>query len=196
MRLRVFLICIVLALLTSACSPPMTSSSGDASKFDNLGIFARRQSNIFTRRYSTDSKQADYIFEQIINAIESDDASALKELFATSTVSYIGSFEEDIHLLMDFYEGEMISYKRFGPGTHTIKEGSFQRKEVFASFDVTTNVADYRFAIRFCTVDSENSGEIGVYSLYIIKAASSKLSSAYWGNDVWNEGINIEEYTN
>jgi len=116
----------------------------------------------------------------------------LRELFATSTINTVGSFDEDIDALLDFYEGEMISHKQHGPGSHAIKDVAYQRKEVFASYDISTNLEEYRLAIRFCTVDSENPENLGIYSLYIIKAEDSNMDYAYWGNDVWNLGINIE----
>lgn len=199
MRLRVLSICLVLTFLTTACSSSANNASGATSKFDILQFFSGRQSNTITRTYRSDKEQATFVFEQIIKAIESNDSVALKELFSVSTVTSVDGFEEDMNALMDFYEGEMVSYKQFGPGTHAVKEGSIQRKEMFASFDIITTLADYRLAIRFFTVDSADPENLGVYSLYIIKAENSNPDSAYWGSDewdAWNEGINIEKHTN
>lgn len=195
MRLRIFLVCVVLVFLMSACVPSTNVTHADTPPCYGPGIIKEGEADVFNRNFNTDSEQADYIFEQIINALENKDALALKALFSDSTVASIGNFEEDIHTLVNFYEGEMVFYKRYGPGSHAYKEGTTQAKDIFASFDITTNLTKYRLAIRFCAVDSEKPENIGLYSLYIIKAENSDLAFAYWGNDVWNVGINIEDNT-
>lgn len=193
MRLRFFLVCVLLVCFTTSCSLTTNITPIATSPYDVVESIPGEESDMFNRRYNTNGEQADDVFEQIIDAIEGDDTSALRELFSISTVAAIDNFDEDINALIDFYEGEMISYKRYGPGSHASKEGTSYTKDVFASFDVTTNLAKYRLAIRFCTIDSENSENLGVHSLYIIKAENSDMDFAYWGNDIWNIGINIED---
>ena len=192
MKLRFIVLCVLLAFFTAACASPTDFASTTTAPYDGVNRIQEDKADLFNRSDMTNAQQADYIFEKIICAIEADDTLALRELFSTSTVNNIDSFDEDIKTLVDFFEGKMVSYKRYGPGSNESKEGTFRTKDVFASFDVTTDSAQYRIAIRFCAVDSQNAENIGVYSLYIIKAENSDTEVAYWGNDVWNPGINIE----
>lgn len=175
---------IILCTILSSCTlPGLTSPTSPTNHLEE---------DIFNRFYDNDGEQADLLFEQIIQSLENHDAQALKDLFSLSTCTAVENIEDDISKLLKYYNGEMVSFKRYGPGSEATKEGTSKRKEIFASYDVTTTEAEYRIAFRFCTVDSDNSDNIGLYSFYIIEAENSDRNFAYWGNDEWIVGINIE----
>lgn len=110
--------------------------------------------------------------------------------------AYCGNAPVNISSLFDFYDGEMISFKRYGPGSNSFKEGNIYSKEIFASYDVTTTKGVYRISILFCTVDTQTPGNVGILSLYIIRAENSDTDHAYWGDDSRSPGINIESSEN
>lgn len=41
--------------------------------------------------------------------------------------------------------------------------------------------------------DSADANNIGVYSLYVVRAEDSDIRFAYWGDGNWTPGINIDE---
>lgn len=176
--------CIILCTILSSCTLPGLTSPTSPTNY--------MEEDIFNRFYDNDGEQTDLLFEQIIQSLENHDVSNLKNLFSVWACNTADNLDEDINDLLEFYNGEMVSFKRYGPGSHAVKEGNSKRKEIFASYDVTTTEAKYRIAFRFCTVDSDNSDTIGLYSFYIIEAENSDRNFAYWGNDEWIVGINIE----
>ena len=144
------------------------------------------------RLYNTDNKQADQLFEQIIETLENSDASLLKELFSPNATISAQNIDEEIKALLDFYDGQMTEYQRYGPASYASKNGSAIVKELIVSYDVTTTIGMYRIAFKFCTHDSLTPANIGLLSIYIIKAEDSDMNFAYWGGDKWNPGITIE----
>lgn len=186
MKQKLIIMCILLAVTLTACLPSVFQTGDDTSHTSDS------EKELFNRFYSTDGEQADALFAQIIAAIESQDSETMKAFFAAYVIDAAEDIENDISSLFDFYEGEMTTYKRYGPGSHTTKEGSEYTKEIFASYDVTTTTGIYRIAINFCTVDYENANRMGLTSMYIMKAENSDMNFAYWGGDVWDAGIVIE----
>lgn len=193
MKLRYSVLFFALCICLSSCSlidKFAPTSSQEQSVYDE--VFTEKY-DIFSRFYNTDGERADQLFEEIIKALEEDNAEALKEWFSVSTCNAEEDFDESIHALLTFYDGSKVSYRRFGPGSSAAREGSTERKEIEASYDITTTTAVYRMVIKFCTVDTENPDNIGVTSLYITKAENSDMNFAYWGSGEMNIGIHIEQ---
>lgn len=186
MKQMLIIMCILIAVTLTACLPSVFQTGDDTSHTSDS------EKELFNRFYSTNGEQADALFAQIIAAIESQDSETMKAFFAAYVIDTAEDIENDISSLFDFYEGEMTTYKRSGPGSHTSKEGGEYTKEIFASYDVTTTTGVYRIAINFCTAYSENADRVGLTSMYIIKAEDSDMNFAYWGDDVWDTGIVIE----
>lgn len=151
---------------------------------------------LFNRFYNTNSSQAEAMLEEFLAAVESGQAQAVEKLFAKNVQENAPNLEDKIAALLRFYEGKMISYERYGPGSSASKDGRTYHKEIFCSFDVTTTVDTYRIAFLFCTIDNEYPDNGGLTSVYIIRAEDSNMDMAYWGidneNDIWKPGINIE----
>ena len=143
---------------------------------------------LFNRFYDTNSEQADEVFQTIISAIESQDTDTMKALFSDYALGAADDLDGQITALLEFYEGEMTAFERFGPGTRTSKNDGEYYKVIRASYDVTTTAGYYRMAIKFCTVDTANPENVGLCSVYFIKAEDSDLNFAYWGG-VCDEAI-------
>lgn len=149
-----------------------------------------------SRLYDTSSMEAEAMLETLLAAIESGQAQAVKELFSKQAQQTAPDLNHNLSALFEFYDGEMTSYQRYGPGTSASREGSAYQEEIFCSFDVTTTTGDFRIALLFVTADSESPDRVGLRSVYIIRAEDSDPDRAYWGidneNDIWKPGINIE----
>ena len=144
------------------------------------------------RYYDTGSSQADRTLEQMLQAIEEQDPAAVQAMFAPNSIDGAGNMDEMTAVLFDFYEGEMISYKRYGPATHESKHGELHTKRLEASYDVTASAGNYRIAMQICMIDSEDPENVGMSSFYIIKAEDTDTSYAYWGDQLWTPGITVE----
>lgn len=210
MKRVIFVICGFLILSLAACSALSGNECESVTDVTKQNIEASMQSipssssyasdeqieewesEMFDRFYSTDGEQANLMFEKIISCIEEQDSTAMKKLFSLNTIDTVANIDEGIKVLFDFYEGEMASYKLWGPASYSSKEYNVYTKRLDASFDVYTTVGVYRIAIRFCTIDSQTPENLGLISLYIIKAEDSNMEYTYWGGDIFNPGITIE----
>ena len=144
--------------------------------------------------FKSDASIANERFEQILDACQKQDATALKEMFSEKAISEAANFDDSITALFDFFQGEVVTYENFGGGLKVDKEkhrdgGSL--KWMSSTYDVETSVRKYRFAFREFTIDTVDPKNVGVYSLYIIKAEDSKTEFAYWGGH--EPGIIIEK---
>lgn len=124
------------------------------------------------------------IIEQVFSAIEEEDEDALRALFAVNVVSADPEFDAKITELIEFVDGDLVSYDDWGGGG---EEASFgeegTRRYSNYSFDVETTETSYRFAIRTCTVDSEDANNLGIHSLYVIRQEDDPYPEYAYGGD-------------
>ena len=150
------------------------------------------ENEMFNRYFDTDSEQADALLDSILKCAQSQDAQMFRDLFSKETIKSVEDLDSQIQLLFGVCKGERISHQRFGPRAYSKKEGNKYIKVIEASYDVTTTAISYRIAIKCCTIDSENTDNVGLVSIYIIDAKDSDMSFAYWGDGIWKPGITIE----
>lgn len=192
MKWTLLLLFIALSIELTACS--LSGSQLDALSSDNSEDthIEEWENEIFNRYNSTDGVQCDSVFAWIIEALENEDHAALADLFSAYAVGSCEDIDRDISLLFNFFDGEMVEYKRYGPGSSGSKDNGQYTKVIFATYDVTTTSGIYRIAIEFCTIHSLEPDKIGLTSLYIIKAENSNVDVAYWGKESWGAGIVID----
>ena len=162
---------------------------------DSLNEFAQTEiweKDMFGRFYNTDGQQAQAYFEQIIASIEGKDADALEKLFSANTKTNVANIDSQINMLFEFCSGDMISFYKHGPGSHAERHQDRYYKEIYTTYDFTTTEGDYRLAFLFCSIDSECPENVGLQSVFIIRAEDSDTTRAYWGDDDWTPGITIE----
>ena len=183
MRAYLVIFFVILISILSSCTivkpfvPNMISS--DASTFSDY-------------THLSHSDQSDLLLEQILTALEDKDTDSLKSLFALTVTTSVLRFDGDMEELMDFYRGELVEYKRYGPGSHAVKESGIHTKEIYVSYDIVTTQGEYRLAFLFCVANSEDATCLGLHSLYIVEAKCSDMKYAYWGGEDWLPGINID----
>ena len=185
-RIFVLLLCVLLAVHVCACG----NAEGGFETAEN-GVSEWRK-NLFGRYFLPEAELADAFFQTMAGFVEHGDRDALRELFSTNTVASCGDIESLIVELVDFYQGEMISWERYGPMSHTAREGDAYYKEICASYDITTSADTYRLAFKLCIVDTEAPENLGLHAVYIIKAEDSDPQLAYWGDGEWKSGVVIE----
>ena len=169
MKKGIACILIIIALI-SFCSCQME---------DNMGF------------WSSDHDRAQNQIENLLQAIQDKDTDLLKSLFATKTLNELQTFDESAGKLFDYFTGSVKSYDDgAGPFVETEKEDGFVFQLMESSFDVKTDLCEYRFAMQFIT--RGNADEIGIVSIYVIKAIDDvNLDYAYWGDGKFLPGIHI-----
>ena len=95
--------------------------------------------------------------------------------------------------LFDYYRGEFVSYDDWGgPGVEQSVDNGRKKKEMYSTYDIKTSEQMYRIAIQSFTVDTANPNNVGIWSLYIIKAEDDEDPySAYRGDGKYTPGIHI-----
>ena len=148
---------------------PLTFLFSSCVASDNAGTQQENwEKEMFNRHYYTDDQQVTAIFEEMIQIIETQDHVAMKALFADSVVANVGTLDNDIAALFDIYQGEMVSYKCYGPSTHGSKRGDKYVKNIHGIFDVTTTAGVFTLGFDVCTINTREPENIGILSVYLV----------------------------
>lgn len=139
--------------------------------------------------FSKDTEIA--LLKEIIFCIENRKQAELEALFAPSQIADSDAFEQQCADLFSFFNGAMDSYEWKGSSTDRRKDisGSFIESRV--SYDIFAAEATYRMALKFCTMDTQNDGNVGIQSLYIIRYEDTDPDFSYGGDGNWTPGINV-----
>lgn len=142
--------------------------------------------------FNNDTITANNYIEKVLNAIESKNCEQLKSLFANNCLSEIESFDLLAEKLFDYFDAEVISYDDWGGEVDSVKEDDLIVKTFWSTLDVKTNKEIYRIMMKYVVQDTNDTDNIGLHSMYIIKANDDfDTSFAYWGDGNDTLGINI-----
>lgn len=160
-----------------------------------MSLFSGSENQLKNPLSGNDRSIANTQFEQILNACKTQDKNALKVLFSEKVINENPNIDKSIDELLDFFQGDVVSYNDWGgSGAYAGKndDGSGRNwKKLYSTYDLKTNKQTYRFAMEVVVVDTASPENIGISSLYIIKAEDSDMSFAYRGDGKWTPGINI-----
>ena len=151
-------------------------------------------SNMRKMFFARNDKQiANEQLEALLEAIQSKNAQAVKELFSDNAWAESGNMEKSILVLFDYFQGELVSYKSWaGPSVHATKNHGEYWKSYDCTYDFETSKDKYRLAMEIVTVDTTDADNIGIRSLYIIRFEDdTDQNCAYWGDGEHTPGINI-----
>ena len=172
------LIILLISIILSSCS------IGGSEMFSRFGRFY----------YDNDSEVANSKFEEVLIAIQNKDKKALKSLFAKNALIEVENFDDCAEKLFDYYDGNYTSYDDWGGpyGAGEIKYGD-KITELCPTYDIVTDKGNYRATMKIISVDTNDSDNVGVWSIYFIKAENDDdLSCAYWGDLKFTPGINLD----
>ena len=151
-------------------------------------------SNMRKMFFARNDKQiANEQLEALLEAIQSKNAQAVKELFSDNAWAESGNMEKSILVLFDYFQGELVSYKSWaGPSVHATKNHGEYWKSYDCTYDFETTQDKYRLAMEIITVDTADTDNVGIQSLYIIRFEDdTRPNFAYWGDGEHTPGINI-----
>ncbi len=165
-----------------------------------IPIFTTLNGCLFTEKnamfIANEESYTDNLLEDVIYAIENRDTEKMKMTFADNTIEEIVDFDKSAEELFEYYQGNMKSYTiQGGPCVESSYNGEGDNrtwKSYEVTYDIYTDKDNYRIYIYGCMMDDKYSDNIGIRSLYIIKAADDiDLEWPYWGDWKNTPGINI-----
>lgn len=120
------------------------------------------------------NKAARIIMDDLLEAIENDDAEAVKALFAPDVINSTPTIDTDIQEMLDYFEGNIISRERMGTpaGGESIDNGelTFSRIGNARCGAVVTDVATYRISFAAILVNKKNKDSEGLWRIWIGKS--------------------------
>lgn len=142
--------------------------------------------------YDSDNDIAVKNLEKLLIAIENEDHDGIKTLFAPNIIADIDNFDQSIIELMAYYNGNYESYGSKGLGSEYDRHDGVEKKWLNMGYDITTTEDVYRIAIIWHIQDTSNAGNIGIWSLYIIRFDDDPNSNyTYAGDGLWTNGIHM-----
>ena len=131
-------------------------------------------------------------FEQILETLKDKNKDSLRTMFSQKALEDSKDIDEDIDYLFSFFQGEIVSWKQDN-GSPIINQ-SFdygnRMSEMQSFFTIDTDVQKYIVVIFEYTEDTANPGNVGLYTLRVIKAENKdeETQFGYW-LDIENPGI-------
>lgn len=139
----------------------------------------------------TDNKYLEGFTNTLFEALEKKDKDTLMKMFSKNARTEAKEFEASVNELFEYFDGEVIDY--IENGRHTSDSMGDEKYIIYdLSFDIKTDVQEYRLAMIHVREDRENEDNVGISSLYIIiKNEDTDLKYRYYGDDLNTLGINI-----
>ena len=144
----------------------------------------------------SDESRAVVTLEVIVHAVKDNDAEALAYLFSYNVLTEKSDLLDTSKDFIEFVGGEIITYSDPADnGISSYEEFEYGkiRKEIQYSVTVETTAGKYHIAILECVTDDFDEDNVGVISIYIIKAENWQNDVVYRGDRNWTPGINIEK---
>ena len=138
-----------------------------------------------------DQAIADEAFETLIEAVESGDSEAIKEMFAEDALEQIDDIDAEIEDFIEFYEGTMTSSDDWGLASKVCSGGDKgYYRQVSGRYKIETTESAYRIKFTLNESAPEESHE-GIYEIGIIEEDSFEEKWQQFGTDT--PGIYIVE---
>ena len=144
----------------------------------------------------SDESSAVVTLEVIVHAVNDNDAEALAYLFSYNVLTEKSDLLDTSKDFIEFVGGEIITYSEPADnGISSYEEFEYGkiRKEIQYSVTVETTAGKFHIAILECVTDDFDEENVGVTSIYIIKAENWQNDHVYRGDGNWTPGINIEK---
>ena len=144
----------------------------------------------------SDESRAVVTLEVIVHAVNDNDAEALAYLFSYNVLTEKSDLLDTSQDFIEFVGGKIITYSEPADnGISSYEEFEYGkiRKEIQYSVTVETTAGKYHIAILECVTDDFDDENVGVISIYMIKAENWQKDVVYRGDGNWTPGINIEK---
>lgn len=127
----------------------------------------------------------------MMECIQSGTPVDFKALFAPDKINGIETIDSDIEELFAFFVGALDGGGFNTPILYSSENESGIINYYDMSFFVRTSITQYGLAIRWCVENTEDIGNVGIWSLYITECDDNGWKEPYWGDGLWTNGVNI-----
>ena len=163
--------------------------------YKGLGLFGQFMGALYCiTTGGDDTTKITNKLEELLEAIENQDSSAIMSLFSESSKENIEEFEASTKELINYYSGvHQSTDSLIGASiTHSRDEKTGEQRTLANAFEVTTSECVYRIWLAWNEKDTANSENIGINYFYIInKEDDINLFADYNGDAKGTPGINI-----
>lgn len=122
--------------------------------------------------------------EEVIEVIDNQDKDALKALFSQQALNESSDFEVNMNQLFELFQGKVDSWEKLsGQLTFTSNNHGHKTKQVNSYYFVNTDKQKYFFLLTDHSVDTDNSDNVGLYLLLVVKAEDEEK--------IWDENQKI-----
>ena len=140
----------------------------------------------------SDYKIEERNFKILSESLKSRDKEQIKEMFAPDMIAKKENFDSEIEEFMNYYEGEFISCDNRAVSIINDTNNGHTTKDFEMSRDIITSEDKYRFALKWRVADNKIEGNIGVWSMYVIRYGDDAYNDyTYWGDGSWESGITV-----
>ncbi len=129
--------------------------------------------------FNSEEKMADARLEAIVQALESKDKEALKEMFSEKASEESEKLGTEIDGIMDFYKGDMKEYKGNNSSSSEFHYGK-GKTEIDGHYRVETTEAVYHIRFIDQVIQDEKSEEVGLYMIEIIPEVLYEEDGFMW----------------
>ena len=178
-KIAIVLIC--MCMLLTSCS------SREKVIYSNL--------DFFDAIFRSDDYVCRTVLDDIICSIETKDKERLLSLFSEKSKADCPELDEQVEILFNYLSGQLISLGKFIglPNTFsTYTEGELVKESHIPTYDINTTDGSYRLTFEYVEIDSNDMGNEGLVSLYVIRAEDDEdTTSAYRMSGEYIPGIHV-----
>lgn len=140
-----------------------------------------------------DEEIANARMEAFLSAVADRDSQALRELFAPNALAEMEDFDAMAAALFDYCSGKFTAYDDWaGPDSSKTMHYGDVVKTLHATYDIQMEEGNFRIALSLVRTDNTNPDNVGLWSVYIIRAEDdTDLQYAYRGDGEYTPGIHI-----
>ena len=181
-ELPLIILLLVLVIGLSACTFRSEDASDQPPRFFD---------SIANRPFMSMRKQTDALITELLSYMENQDQAAFLAQFAPNVISDPDMLEQQCAELFQFFSGTVESQTWEAAQNSASKKLDEYHSETKVSYDIVTTEDYYRIAMNFCAEDNYDDGNLGLYSIYIIRFEDTDTKYTYWGDGNWTPGINV-----
>lgn len=132
----------------------------------------------FENTNTLDAKES--VLQEILGALSGNDKQALKSMFSEAALAEAKDFDENLDYLFEFFNGTTQTYTLKGAQSFEEKHDGARSTQLQASYYVTTDQNTYLLLFYSCLDDTENPGNVGLYTLRLILADNEDVEFSSW----------------
>ena len=116
-------------------------------------------------------KEANDLFEEFMVALENNNNSAIKSMFAEDLINSNDKIDEEIQNAVDFFEGNIVSYDYVGTpaSSESYREGELVYANIGSAYtkSIVTDVETYRLSFSAVIINKKKPTQEGIWRFWI-----------------------------